>query len=139
VDIVVLNLDCTGPNPTCRRHHKAGRPVHVIPHYDPYTEPALVMSSYHYRTVEEGTTAIEQARETAPTVATDADLDAYRAADRPHFLPVGWVDPTRRRPQDWAAYYKRLPVNTRPAITCSCECSRGGFCGGCGHRGCAGR
>lgn len=22
---------------------------------------------------------------------------------------------------------------------CSCECNRGGFCGGCGHAGCGGR
>jgi len=54
------------------------------------------MPTYHYATVEEGVAAIERAKKTAPTVRTDADLYAYRAQGIPHFLPVGWVDPSRR-------------------------------------------
>jgi hypothetical protein len=95
---IVVSEDCYGPHSACRKHHQAGRPVHMIPDLFPdfRTKPLLVMATYHYATVEEGEEAIRQAMETAPTVATDDDLYAYREAGIPHFLPAGWVDPTRR-------------------------------------------
>jgi len=33
----------------------------------------------------------------------------------------------------------RPPIRRRSTGPCPCECSRGGFCGGCGHAGCGGR
>lgn len=96
---VVLSTNCTGPNPTCRKEHRAGRHVHVIPaapSLDAGTRPVLVMPTYHYRTAEGGLAAIAKAMISAPTVATDDDLYHYRLEGMPHFLPVGWVDPTRR-------------------------------------------
>jgi hypothetical protein len=106
---LVLSENCTGPNPACREAHKAGRPVHMIPAMprmgvDIVIEdgaarvitPTLVMPTYHYANVSEGVEAIDQAMNTAPTVVTDDDLYAYRKAGVPHFLPVGWIDPTRR-------------------------------------------
>jgi len=98
---MVLNENCTGPNEACREAHSAGRPVHVIPGFrDPFKQPALVMPTYHYATADEGLTAVANALKTAPTVKTDKDLFAYREAGVPHFLPVGWKDPSRRvKPQ----------------------------------------
>lgn len=94
----VLASICTGPNRNCRAAHKAGRSVHVMPaQVDPFTQPILVMPTYHYRTSAEGIEAIAVADETAPTVTCDSDLERYRAEKVPHFLPVGWVDPSRRR------------------------------------------
>lgn len=56
----------------------------------------LVLPTCHFTTVDEGMAAIRDAMVNAPTVATDDDLYAYRAAGVAHFLPAGWVDPTRR-------------------------------------------
>ncbi|MGW1944960.1 hypothetical protein ACWCRC_11620 [Streptomyces sp. NPDC001940] len=33
----------------------------------------------------------------------------------------------------------KLPARRRSAGPCTCACSTGGFCGGCGHAGCTGR
>jgi len=95
----VLSLNCTGPNPACRKAAKEGRKVHVIPALpkEPGNEPYLVMPTYHYATEAEGEAAIQAAiMIEARTVKNDEDLYAYRAAQRPHYLPVGWVDPSRR-------------------------------------------
>jgi hypothetical protein len=56
------------------------------------------MPTYHYATEDEGRAAIYEAVRTAPTVYGDADLYLYREQNIPHFLPVGWIDPTMRRP-----------------------------------------
>ena len=94
----VLASICTGPNRACRAAHKAGRSVHVIPQTGPdaSAHPRLVMPTYHYRTSAEGIAAIAVAEETAPTVTCDDDLYACRRMGIPHYLPVGWIDPTRR-------------------------------------------
>ncbi|MEU8195317.1 hypothetical protein AB0C10_16200 [Microbispora amethystogenes] len=42
----------------------------------------------------------------------------------------------------WPSTPARLPQRTRSAAwpgPCGCECSSGGFCGGCGHAGCGRR
>lgn len=103
----VLSPHCTGRvgNAACREAHRAGRSVHIIPPRSRYTivddraqllDPILILPTYHFATVEEGLAAVRDAMATAPTVATDDDLYAYRAAGIAHYLPVGWVDPTRR-------------------------------------------
>lgn len=97
IKIHVLSEHCKGPNAACRAAHSEGFPVHVIEMSDVYTEESLVMPSWHFRSVQEGTDAITRARETAPTVWTDADLHSYRARRIPHKLPIGWIDPTMRR------------------------------------------
>lgn len=89
---------CRGPNRACAAAARQGRQVHVIPERgDVYTEPALVMPTYHYQTSDEGIIAIAEAAENAPTVTCDEDLYRFRKAGVAHFLPVGWVDPTMRR------------------------------------------
>lgn len=92
----VLSTNCTGPNRNCRAAHRAGRSVHVLPTPMGRKAPTLVMPTYHYGTVVEGLRSISEAFKTAPTVYADADLDLYRSQRVPHFLPVGWVDPSRR-------------------------------------------
>lgn len=102
----ILATDCKGPNPACRAAHRAGRPVHVIPPRGRFEivndrarklDPTLVLATYHFATAEDGMAAIADAIANAPTVATDDDLYAFRAAGVAHFLPVGWIDPTCRR------------------------------------------
>lgn len=90
----IINAACSGPNLACRRAFKRGRPVHIIP--GGTGALALVMPTYHYATEQEGIAAINTAIETAPTVATDEDLYRFRKEGTPHFLPAGWVDPSRR-------------------------------------------
>ena len=94
----ILSDHCTGPNRACRAAHKAGRSIHVIPTMrpDPRTAPALVMPTYHYTTAQDGIDAINQAFATAPMVATEDDLYRFRAERVAHFLPIGWIDPSRR-------------------------------------------
>jgi hypothetical protein len=95
----VLASVCTGPNPSCRKAHKEGRSVHVIPamrRMDEPARPSLVMPTYHYRTSADGIVAIADADIHAPTVTCDDDLYACRRMNIPHYLPVGWVDPSMR-------------------------------------------
>jgi hypothetical protein len=104
----LLSTRCTGPNPACRKAHRDGRSVHVIPAIPSMDDfviendrarkltPSLVMPTNHYATAAEGVAAIELAMRTAPTVTCDDDLYACRRMGIPHFLPVGWIDPTRR-------------------------------------------
>lgn len=91
----VLAAVCTGPNRACRTAHRQGRSVHVIPDRQADGR-ALVMPTYHYATSAEGIEAIMDAEMIAPTVTTDEELYACRRLNIPHFLPVGWVDPSRR-------------------------------------------
>lgn len=93
----VLSNNCTGPNPHCRRAARAGLRVHIMPTPLGRHEKALVMPTYHYATVADGVKAIEAAVASAPTVYNDQDLALYRQQHVPYFLPIGWVDPTRRR------------------------------------------
>lgn len=99
ITATVLSHNCTGPNPTCRAAHRAGRPVHVIPDAgrNPGASPALIMPTYHYPTEAHGVDAIYEAANTAPMVTSDEDLYLFRQMKIAHFLPVGWVDPSRRR------------------------------------------
>jgi len=94
----VLSHNCTGPNDACRKAHRDGRSVHMIPDAgrNPGASPALIMPMYHYATEDDGRQAINRAIETAPTVTCDEDLYTYRRQGVAHFLPVGWIDPTRR-------------------------------------------
>lgn len=72
-----------------------------------------------------------------------AVLAAYRAA---------WPDPAAATPSGSLAFTSppraagtsagpssSLSGARRRVGPCPCECNRGGFCGGCGHAGCAGR
>lgn len=93
----VLRSDCSGPNPACRAAAVKGRKVHVTTGQRSAFQEALVMPTYHFKTSAEGIESIYDAWETAPLVQTDEDLDRYRAENRAHRLPVGWVDPSRRR------------------------------------------
>jgi hypothetical protein len=96
---------CKGPNHHCRAAFKAGRPVHVIPgsvfDLDPAMRPpdglTLVLGTYHYATEAEAREAVADAYTNAPLVTCDDDLYAFRARNISYKLPVGWVDPSRRR------------------------------------------
>lgn len=92
----VLDTNCTGPNWACKAAAKRGRTVHVIPTRTGANQPLLVMPTYHYYTEALGEAAIEQAIQYAHTVKCDDDLMMFRKLAVPHFLPVGWVDPSRR-------------------------------------------
>lgn len=102
---MVYPQPCTGPNFACRAAHRTGLSVHVIPAASRYEivgdrarllDPILVLPTYHFLTAQDGIEFIHLAERTAPTVATDDDLYAYRARGIAHYLPVGWTDPTRR-------------------------------------------
>ena len=62
-------------------------------------------------------------------------LDGTDTQDKPMVM-------VRRNGEPWTRTFSvseaRHLVN-RYASICSCECNRGGFCGGCGHAGCGGR
>jgi hypothetical protein len=126
----VLNQNCSGPNPRCRAAYAAGRPVHVMPRQvDPATHASLVMPTYHYATVAEGVASVNAAYASAPIVLTDDDLDRYRAARVPHFLQVGWVDPTMRRATCPGTPHRGHTVSIAPCpwwrLWCS-KCEEGG-------------
>lgn len=92
---LVLSIDCLGDAVACRKAYNAGRRVHMYLPFS-YTQPTLVMPTYHFTSIEDGVAQINAWLATAPTVETVADLNRYRSARVAHFLPVGWVDPTRR-------------------------------------------
>lgn len=84
---------CTGPNERCRMAHRRGLSAHVI---TDWSSLRLIMPTNHYATIDDGVAAIEAAKLTAVTIGTDDELYAARAAGVPHYLPVGWRDPSRR-------------------------------------------
>lgn len=88
-----IHPTCTGPNRACRAAHRAGRSVHIIP-----GTRGLVLNTYHYATEEQAREALAYAEATAPTIRNDADLESARAYGLSYRLPVGWIDPTMRRP-----------------------------------------
>ena len=90
--------ECTGRrgNAACRAAARRDKIIHVIPMSDPFTEAALVLPTYHYATADDAYNAVAAAMSSAPTVTCDVDLNRFRADDIAHFLPVGWVDPSRR-------------------------------------------
>lgn len=47
-----------------------------------------------------------------------------------------WCNTSGVHEHDGRTY--QTPV-VQPIGPCGCECSHGGFCGGCGHAGCGGR
>lgn len=98
IEITILDENCTGKRgaKTCKDAHAAGRSVHMFITWDPDVQ-TLVMPTCHFETVEEGRDAIVSAYDTAHTITTDEELYAARAAKIPHKLPIGWIDPSRRR------------------------------------------
>jgi hypothetical protein len=92
-----ITRHCTGPNENCQRAARQGRTVHLLPAYVSLSEPHLVLPTYHFATDAEAHAYLEAARLVAPTINNDAQLYAARTAQMPHYLPPGWVDPTRRR------------------------------------------
>lgn len=93
---LVMRAECKGSNAACRLARRLGRPVHLIPPYDAGA-PALVLPDYHYASEAEAVAALEQAEACAPLIASDAELRTARQLGIPYRLPVGWVDPERRR------------------------------------------
>lgn len=92
---ITVHLNCTGPNRACRAAAKLGRKVHIIP-----TPGSVVLGTYHYTTEAEARAALAHAEKFAPTVRNDADLEACRSRNVSYRLPVGWCDPSMRRPAD---------------------------------------
>lgn len=90
---------CSGPNRTCRAAHRAGMPVHIIPR-DPApgddVRSTLILPTYHYANVQDAIVAADNAFTNAPVVRNDDDLYVFRMMKVAHWLPVGWVDPSRR-------------------------------------------
>lgn len=97
IEIIVLDENCTGSRgaKSCKQAHAEGRNVHMITKYNPEME-SLIMPTWHFATIEEGSSALKSAYETAVTITTDEELFAARAAKIPHKLPLGWIDPSRR-------------------------------------------
>lgn len=93
-----LNLECTGRggNDNCRKGYRDGRPVHIVPKWDRET-PTVILPTYHYADEGLAVEALINATLHAPTVTTDEELYAYRLQRIAHKLPVGWVDPSRRK------------------------------------------
>jgi hypothetical protein len=60
----------------------------------------------------------------------------YRRAETPEERAARVADEDRRYNGAYLAMPRVMPSWPGP---CTCECSRGGFCGGCGHAGCGGR
>jgi hypothetical protein len=89
-----IHLKCTGPNPTCRKEAREGRPVHIIPAM--HERPTIVLPTWHYPDEASAREAIAQARAHAPIVRNDEDLARYRKIRIAHRLPEGWIDPSRR-------------------------------------------
>ncbi|MFJ3365839.1 hypothetical protein [Streptomyces anthocyanicus] len=87
--------ECTGPNRHCKKAHRQGRTVHVIP-ADFADSSHLVLPSYHYASEEEARAAVAHARRTAVVIGADGQLYKARRLRRPYRLLPGWIDPTRR-------------------------------------------
>lgn len=99
VDLVVLNHDCSGPNPACVRAHAEGRRVHMfdspLAHRD--GQGRLVLPSYHFFSVADGVAAISRALDTAVTVSSDEEwLRLEREKRVPFRTRPGMNHPTRR-------------------------------------------
>ncbi len=92
-----LHSECTGQfgNPACKKGFRDGRPVHIIPKWDPDT-PTVILPTYHFADEGEAVEALIHATLHAPTVETEGDLYRYRTQGIAHKLPVGWIDPSRR-------------------------------------------
>ena len=95
VIVAYLTLECKGPNINCRRHARNGHTVHIAPTHA-ITEKALVLPSYHFETIKIAIESLIDARNNAITINTDAELIAARTAQIAHYLPIGWIDPSRR-------------------------------------------
>jgi hypothetical protein len=93
---LVLSIDCLGDAIACRKGRIDGRPVHMYLPFDA-NEMTLVMPTYHFASIEDGVAIIKEWQTTARIIRTDADLNRARSAREPHYLPVGWIDPDRRR------------------------------------------
>jgi hypothetical protein len=92
---ITIHTDCTGPNRACRAAAKAGRMIHIIP-----APGGPVLPTYHFSSEDDARAALAKAEAFAPTVRNDADLFTCRDAGIAYRLPVGWCDPTMRRPAD---------------------------------------
>ncbi|QKZ20276.1 hypothetical protein [Streptomyces chartreusis] len=87
--------ECTGPNRHCKKAHRQGRPVHIIPAAFADSS-SLVLPTHHYASQDEARAAVADARRTADTIAADRQLYTARRLRRPYRLLPGWIDPTRR-------------------------------------------
>ena len=92
---VHIRLNCTGPNINCRSAAKEGKTVHIIP-----APGDVVLNTYHYATEDEAREALARAQATAPTIRNDDDLFRCRSNGLSYRLPIGWTDPSMRRPAD---------------------------------------
>jgi hypothetical protein len=97
--IPVITEDCSGPNRACRKAHREGRTVHMSNSAQAHIDGRgrLVMPTYHYATVEEGTAAIRAALVDAVTVSSDEEwlrLESEGAV--PFRTRPGMNHPTRR-------------------------------------------
>lgn len=92
-DVQAIEL-CTGPHPACRAAHRRGLSAHVISNW---SNLRLIMPTTHFASIADGVAAIEAAMLTAVTISNDDELYAARDAGVPHYLPIGWCDPTMRR------------------------------------------
>lgn len=75
--IAWIDSECTGPNPACRRAHRAGRIVHIIPaHTDPRAENChIALNTYHYATRDDALAALEIAWKSSILVDNPRDRD----------------------------------------------------------------
>lgn len=93
---LIITPNCTRLVRECRADAVRGLFVHAVASCDVYTEPLLVMPSYHFQTTADALSGVQKAWDDAVMIEDDADLYYARIMSLPHKLPVGWVDPSRR-------------------------------------------
>lgn len=101
-DIVIINeslriqirANCKSPNANCRRAFKGGNAIHAIPMIE--GNAYLVMPSYHFASRDDAIAAIENAYHNAITIESDEMLYASRESRIAHYIPKGYIDPSRR-------------------------------------------
>ncbi|MER7688778.1 hypothetical protein [Streptomyces sp. NPDC097610] len=87
--------ECTGPNRHCKKAHRQGRTVHIIP--AAFADSShLVLPTNHYTSEEKARSAVAYARRTAAIITTNEQLYEARRLRQPYRLLPGWIDPTRR-------------------------------------------
>lgn len=88
---------CNGPNANCKRHTRNGKTVHaILAKFGNANHASLVLPEYHFETLEIAIARIEHAYHNAITIENDAMLYDARERKIPHFIPRGFIDPTRR-------------------------------------------
>lgn len=84
-----LNTRCTGRggHPACKKAHKEGRSVHMIPPTYREDRAYLSLPSYHFATVAEAEEAYMRARKEAIVVHNVRERDEELAKGRPVWVP----------------------------------------------------